>query len=163
MTREHRNAMLRSRGRRKILRRSPRRSHGLSSNDSCSTRQRTMVRRTDQPDNEDLARWLSRVALGDRRAFEQLYRATSTYLMAIAWRVLQHRDLAEEVLQDAFVKVWHSAGLYDARLGLPMTWLINIVRNRAIDIRRSRSASAINGGSDSDHDSTLESLAAPGA
>jgi RNA polymerase sigma-70 factor (ECF subfamily) len=96
-----------------------------------------MARRTDQPDNEDLARWLSRVALGDRRAFEQLYRATSTYLMAIAWRVLQHRDLAEEVLQDSFVKVWHSAGMYDARLGLPMTWLINIVRNKAIDALRS--------------------------
>jgi RNA polymerase sigma-70 factor (ECF subfamily) len=82
--------------------------------------------------------------------------------MAIAWRVLQHRVLAEEVLQDAFVKVWHSAGLYDARLGLPMTWLINIVRNRAIDLRRSRSNSLVNphGGGD---DTALDSLAAPGA
>ena len=118
-----------------------------------------MARRTDPPDNDDLARWLSRVALGDRHAFDQLYRATSTYLMAIAWRVLQHRDLAEEVLQDAFVKVWHSAGLYDARLGLPMTWLINIVRNRAIDLRRSRANSLIDG----HDDAALESLAAPGA
>lgn len=118
-----------------------------------------MARRTDPPDNDDLARWLSRVALGDRHAFDQLYRATSTYLMAIAWRVLQHRDLAEEVLQDAFVKVWHSAGLYDARLGLPMTWLINIVRNRAIDLRRSRAHSLI----DAHDDAALESLAAPGA
>lgn len=118
-----------------------------------------MARRTDPPDNDDLARWLSRVALGDRHAFDQLYRATSTYLMAIAWRVLQHRDLAEEVLQDAFVKVWHSAGLYDARLGLPMTWLINIVRNRAIDLRRSRANSLI----DAHDDAALESLAAPGA
>src|SRR5471032_1965640 len=158
MTRVHRNAMLRSRGRRKIARRSPRRSHGLSSNDSGSTRQRTMVRRTDQPDNEDLARWLSRVSLGDRRAFEQLYRETSTYLMAIAWRVLQHRDLAEEVLQESFVKVWHSAGLYDARLGLPMTWLINIVRNRAIDLRRSRSNSLVNPHGDGGDDSALDSL-----
>jgi len=41
-----------------------------------------MARRPDQPDNQDLAHWLSRVALGDRRAFDQLYRATSTYLMA---------------------------------------------------------------------------------
>ena len=100
--------------------------------------------RGDSPiDNEDLARWLARVALGDRRAFEQLYRATCGYLMAVAWRVLQRRQLAEEVLQDAFVKVWHSAGAYDARLGVPMTWLINIVRNRAIDVRRARATAAV--------------------
>ena len=122
----------------------------------------TMARRTAPPDNDDLARWLSRVALGDRPAFEQLYRATSSYLMSIAWRVLQHRDLAEEVLQDAFVKVWHSAGLYDARLGLPMTWLINIVRNRAIDLRRSR-AGALAGARGDGGEAALDSLAAPGA
>jgi RNA polymerase sigma-70 factor (ECF subfamily) len=105
------------------------------------------------PDNEALARWLARVALGDRRAFEQLYRATSGYLMAVAWRVLQRRQLAEEVLQDAFVKVWHSAGTYDARLGQPMTWLINIVRHRAIDVKRARatdSADHASGGDDLD-------------
>ena len=102
-----------------------------------------MARGDTAPDNEDLARWLARVALGDRRAFEQLYRATCSYLMAVAWRVLQRRQLAEEVLQDAFVKVWHSAGAYDARLGVPMTWLINIVRNRAIDVRRARATAAV--------------------
>ena len=102
-----------------------------------------MARGESPPDNEDLARWLARVALGDRRAFEQLYRATCSYLMAVAWRVLQRRQLAEEVLQDAFVKVWHSAGAYDARLGVPMTWLINIVRNRAIDVRRARATATV--------------------
>ncbi len=109
-----------------------------------------MARSPHQPDSDDLARWLSRVALGDRRAFEALYQATSSYLMAVAWRVLQHRDLAEEVLQDAFVKVWHGAGMYDARLGAPMTWLINIVRNRAIDIRRSRAAAPSDAHGDDD-------------
>ena len=120
-----------------------------------------MAKRNDSPDNDDLARWLSRVALGDRQAFEQLYRATSGYLMSIAWRVLQQRDLAEEALQDAFVKVWHSASLYDARLGVPMTWLINIVRNRAIDLRRSRAASPVDAhGDDAER---LDTRAAPGA
>jgi RNA polymerase sigma-70 factor (ECF subfamily) len=109
------------------------------------------------PDNEDLARWLARVSLGDRRAFEQLYRATCSYLMAVAWRVLQRRQLAEEVLQDSFVKVWHSAGAYDARLGVPMTWLINIVRNRAIDVRRARATSAVDDSADAADDT--ESLA----
>ena len=112
---------------------------------------------TDRPDSDDLARWLSRIALGDHHASELLYRATSTNLMAIAWRVVQHRELAEEVLQDSFVKIWHSAGLYDARLGRPMTSLINIVRHRAIDLRRSRIAR------DDGDDSALESLASAGA
>ena len=102
-----------------------------------------MARGDREPDNEDLARLLARVALGDRQAFEHLYRSTCAYLMAVAWRVLQRRQLAEEVLQDAFVKVWHSAGAYDARLGVPMTWLINIVRNRAIDVRRARATAAV--------------------
>jgi RNA polymerase sigma-70 factor (ECF subfamily) len=82
--------------------------------------------------------------------------------MAVAWRVLQHRDLAEEVLQDAFVKVWHSADMYDARLGAPMTWLINIVRHRAIDIRRSRAAAVSDAHGDDDTDSP-DALAATSA
>ena len=121
-----------------------------------------MANRTDPSDNDDLARWLARIALGDRQAFEQLYRATSGALMSVAWRVLQHRDLAEEVLQDAFVKVWHSAGMYDARLGLPMTWLINIVRHRAIDLRRSRSAALVSAHGQDDSE-RLAAMAAPGA
>ena len=121
-----------------------------------------MARPSHQPDSEDLARWLSRVALGDRRAFESLYQATSSYLLSVAWRVLQHRDLAEEVLQDAFVKVWHGAGMYDARLGAPMTWLINIVRNRAIDVRRSRAAAMSDAHGDADADAP-DALASPAA
>jgi len=121
-----------------------------------------MATRPNPTDSDDLARWLARVALGDRRAFEALYGATSSYLMAVAWRVLQHRDLAEEVLQDAFVKVWHGAGMYDARLGAPMTWLINIVRNRAIDVRRSRAAALSDAHGDDDAGSP-DTLASPAA
>jgi RNA polymerase sigma-70 factor (ECF subfamily) len=87
---------------------------------------------------DDLARWLSRIALGDRQAFERLYRATSGTLLTVAYRVLNHRDRAEEVLQEAFVNVWHAAASYNASVSTPMTWLINIVRNKAIDAYRSR-------------------------
>lgn len=86
---------------------------------------------------EDLPQLLSRVALRDRAAFERLYRATCAHLLGIAFRVLNNRDRAEEVLQDAFVNVWHGAGGYDPTLATPMTWLINIVRNKAIDALRS--------------------------
>src|SRR5439155_26134114 len=87
--------------------------------------------------NEDLAALLSRVALGDRAAFEQVYRATCAHLLGVALRILNNRERAEEVLQEAFMNVWHSAGAFDASVAGPMTWLINIVRNKVIDVLRS--------------------------
>ena len=88
--------------------------------------------------NDDLAALLSRIALRDRVAFEQLYRATSAHLLGIAFRILNQRDRAEEVLQEGFMNVWNGAGGFNAALASPMTWLINIVRNKAIDSLRSR-------------------------
>jgi len=89
------------------------------------------------PTNDDLARWLARVALHDRAAFEQVYRATSAHLLGIAFRILNRRERAEEVLQESFMNVWHGAGGFNASVASPMTWLINIVRNKAIDALRS--------------------------
>jgi len=88
---------------------------------------------------EDLAPLLYRTALGDQRAFEQLYRQSSPQLFGVALALLRRRDLAEEVLQEAFVKVWHAAGSYQADRGTVPTWLGTIVRRSAIDrLRRSR-------------------------
>jgi RNA polymerase sigma-70 factor, ECF subfamily len=81
----------------------------------------------------ELEAWLARIALGEQRAFELLYRATSAHLLGVAHGVLLQRELAEEVLQEAYLKVWHSAGSFRAQMATPMTWLINIVRNQAID------------------------------
>lgn len=89
-------------------------------------------------DTTDLAELLARTALGDRRAFERLYRATSAHLLGIALQVLGNRSWAEEVLQEAYVNVWHGAKGYHAGVARPMTWLIHIVRHRAIDALRSR-------------------------
>ena len=85
----------------------------------------------------DLASLLARVALRDRAAFEPLYRATCAHLLGVALRILNDRDRAEEVLQEAFMNVWHNAGSYRPDVAAPMTWLINIVRNKAIDALRS--------------------------
>jgi len=87
--------------------------------------------------NDDLARWLARVALRDRAAFEQVYRATCTHLLGVAFRILNQRERAEEVLQESFMNVWHNAAGFNAAVATPMTWLINIVRNKAIDALRS--------------------------
>lgn len=87
--------------------------------------------------NEDLARLLARVALHDRAAFEQVYRATSAHLLSVAFRISGQQERAEEVLQEAFMNVWHNAAGFNASVATPMTWLINIVRNKAIDQLRS--------------------------
>ena len=88
----------------------------------------------------DLEAWLARIALGDQQAFELLYRATSAHLLGVAYGVLLHRERAEEVLQEAYLNVWHAAGSFRGQLATPMTWLINIVRNKAIDRQRVGSA-----------------------
>ena len=88
-------------------------------------------------DSEALAQQLARVALGDKVAFRRVYEMTSTHLFGIALRILNRRDAAEDVLQDAFVSVWHHAGIYNASTSQPMTWLISIVRNKALDVVRS--------------------------
>ena len=89
------------------------------------------------PDSAQLADQLSRVALGDRAAFRRVYELSSAHLFGVALRILNRRDLAEEVLQESFVSVWHKAGDYQASAGAPMTWLISVVRNRALDLVRS--------------------------
>jgi RNA polymerase sigma-70 factor (ECF subfamily) len=88
----------------------------------------------------DLEALLARIALGDSQAFERLYRATSAHLLGVAYGVMRERGRAEDVLQEAYLNVWHSAGSYQAMLGTPMTWLINIVRNKAIDRVRTGAA-----------------------
>lgn len=83
--------------------------------------------------NQELARLLAQVALHDQAAFRALYRATAAHLLGLAYGILGRRDRAEDVLQEAFMKVWHHAASYNPGVAAPMTWLINIVRNQAID------------------------------
>lgn len=76
---------------------------------------------------------IARIALADRDAFERLYDATAAKLLAVCLRVLKSRDEAEEVLQEVFVKIWNNADRYQTTGHSPMTWLITIARNSAID------------------------------
>ncbi len=88
--------------------------------------------------NARLAALLGRVALADQRAFEELYRQTGAHLYAVALRIVRDRAIAEEILQEAYVNVWHHAGTYDAARSHAVTWLTSIVRNRALDLKRRR-------------------------
>ena len=91
--------------------------------------------------SEQLSRLLARVGQRDHAAFEQVYQLTSAHLYGVALRILNRKDLAEEVLQEAYVNVWHQANSYAAGLATPMTWLISVVRNKALDwLRHNRMA-----------------------
>lgn len=85
------------------------------------------------------ARLMRRVAAGDVTAFEQVYDRHATVAFAIAMGVLHDRRGSEDVCQEAFFAVWRSAGKFDAARGSLRSWLLRIVRNRAIDAARSRS------------------------
>ncbi len=84
-----------------------------------------------------LAAMLQKVAGGDRAAFEDVYRRTSTKLFGVCLRILPVRQEAEEALQEAYLSVWRRAGSFDEGKGSAMTWLITLTRNRAVDLLRS--------------------------
>lgn len=87
-----------------------------------------------------LEQMISRVALGDRAAFDALYDATSAKLHAVCLSLLKDRPEAEDVLQEVYVRVWRNADRYAVNGLSPMTWLITIARNRAIDRLRAHAA-----------------------
>src|SRR5215468_4900645 len=84
-----------------------------------------------------LAAALARVAAGDRAALRLVYQDTSAKLFGVLLRILNDRSEAEDVLQDVFVTVWRKAAGFDPAKASPITWLVTIARNRAIDRLRS--------------------------
>ncbi len=89
-------------------------------------------------DTAEIADLLARVALRDRDAFRALYARTSAKLFGVSLRILSNRSEAEDALQDVFIKVWQRAEGYRPDAASPMTWLITIARNNAIDRLRAR-------------------------
>lgn len=74
----------------------------------------------------------------DIKALVYLYDHYGKALYGVIYRVLNNQEMAEEVLQSSFVKIWDKAGQYDAGKGRLFTWMLNIARNAAIDKTRSR-------------------------
>jgi RNA polymerase sigma-70 factor (ECF subfamily) len=91
----------------------------------------------------DLTDLMAAVRQGDRAAFEQLYEATRAKLYGVVLRILRRRDLADEVIQETYLKIWGSAGSFDPSVASPITWMVTIARNRAIDLVRKRSEASI--------------------
>jgi RNA polymerase sigma-70 factor, ECF subfamily len=86
---------------------------------------------------------LAAVAKGDQAAFERLYAATRAKLYGVTLRILRRPDLADEVLQETYFKVWRSAGEFNPRLASPITWMVAIARNGALDMLRKKTEASI--------------------
>ncbi|MDI1262354.1 MAG: sigma-70 family RNA polymerase sigma factor [bacterium] len=82
------------------------------------------------------------VAEGNKSAFARLYGLTHGKLLGVALRILRDRALAEDVLQETYIKIWHHAASYDPKIAAPMTWMATIIRHGAIDALRKRQTEA---------------------
>ncbi len=74
----------------------------------------------------------------NRTALEYLYDHYSGALLGCIARIIKREELAEEILQDVFLKIWDRIDSYDATKGKLFTWMLNIARNQAIDKTRSK-------------------------
>ncbi len=84
---------------------------------------------------------VARLIAKDQSALDYLYDHYSGALYGVVFRILKKEEIAEEVLQDIFLKIWDKIESYDATKGKLFTWMINIARNQAIDKARSKEAS----------------------
>jgi len=74
----------------------------------------------------------------DEKAFEELYDMYSDSMHGVIFNIVRSHDIAEEVMQDVFIKAWNNSDKYDASKGRFFTWILNISRNAAIDKTRSK-------------------------
>ena len=79
---------------------------------------------------------LADTAAGDKSAFARLYGMTTRKLYGVALRIMRDRLAAEDVMQEAYFRVWRNAASFDPEVASPMTWMASIVRHCAIDVLR---------------------------
>jgi RNA polymerase sigma-70 factor, ECF subfamily len=82
---------------------------------------------------EQLSDLMRRVASQDREAFRAVYAATSAKLYGIVLRILKRPDVADEIIQETYVRIWNHAASFDPERASPITWMAAIARNRALD------------------------------
>ena len=76
---------------------------------------------------------------GDESSFSYLYDHYSGALYGVIFRMINNQQLAEDVLQEAFVKIWNNFSSYDPSKGRLFTWMLNITKNLSIDTMRAKS------------------------
>lgn len=103
-----------------------------------------------------LAGLLAQSARGNTSAFEGFYDATAGYARALARRLLRSDDV-DDVLADAYFDAWRAVARFDPARGSAVTWLLTIVRSRALDLLRLRAAyPSVGGSDDAAHDSPTD-------
>lgn len=85
---------------------------------------------------DELVAALDGCARGDRSGLRRLYEQLAPQMIGVALRLLRRRDLAEEVVQDTFLRIWEKAGTFDPARGEPATWMFAILRHRALNVLR---------------------------
>lgn len=76
---------------------------------------------------------------GNRKAFERIYELYSESIFGVIFSIVKDEKIAEEILQDVFLKIWENASSYNSKKGRFFTWILNIARNASIDQLRSKS------------------------
>jgi RNA polymerase sigma-70 factor (ECF subfamily) len=89
-------------------------------------------------DIEHLSTLIERVARGDQKAFSDLHALTRNKLRKTALTVCPSRTDVEDLLQDAYLKIWRNASSFDPERSSPISWMCAITRNTAIDAVRLR-------------------------
>ncbi len=74
----------------------------------------------------------------DQHAFSYLYDNYSAALFGIIFKLVEDKELAEDIMQEAFTKIWNNFENYDSAKGRLFTWMLNITRNLTIDTLRSK-------------------------
>jgi RNA polymerase sigma-70 factor (ECF subfamily) len=84
------------------------------------------------------AEFVTHLLSKDKKSFGLLYDNYSNALFGIIFRIVQNDELAEDILQDVFLKIWDNAHIYDSKKSRLFTWMLNIARNASIDYLRSK-------------------------
>jgi len=96
-----------------------------------------LLRSRDSGQNDSDTELVKAVLRGERAAFDQLVIRYHELAYGLAYRMVQQTDVAEDIVQDCFVKVWQQAGQWQPEQGKFSTWLYRIVHNQSLDILRS--------------------------
>lgn len=103
----------------------------MSHTDSSAAK--TNNRESIPADMPDLADLIARCVLRDQMALKRLYHLAGAQMNAVIYRIVKSNEIAEEVLQEAFIQIWENASSYRSDMAKPLTWLTSIARYRALD------------------------------
>ncbi|HEX4917365.1 MAG TPA: sigma-70 family RNA polymerase sigma factor [Limnobacter sp.] len=110
------------------------------------------------PSDFDYESALLACARGEKFALQAIYARDSRWLFAVAYRIVRRRELAEEVLHDAMLKVWNRSRLYSPALGSARGWVYTVVRNQALNAVRKKTQEVSSEGLDLPEEASRDDL-----